>query len=190
MGIKAAPGLPHDLKPPGWELEFVSEHRELKESLLWSPALATADRRATVLPEGQTIVARTGVHVPVREPGSFLIDPDPAVTRAGVVEELADSLGDCWKVDDQVAFLSANEPFETAFGRTLRVEASLPWSLSRLREVLRSLGVGAVDIRKRGSAVDVDEVQRRLKLTGDLSATVVLTRVADRPWMFVCFGVG
>jgi hypothetical protein len=52
--------------------------------------------------------------------------------------------------------------------------------------VLREAGIGVVDIRKRGSAVDVDEIQRKLKLTGARSATVVLTRVSDRPWMLVC----
>jgi hypothetical protein len=187
VGIKAAPGLPTDLVPDGWELEFVSEHRELKESVLWSPRLATTRRRATLLPDHETLIDRPGAHVDVREPGGFLLDPDPAVTRAGLVDELGKSLGGCWKIDDQIAFLSANYAMRTPFGRTLEIAASQPWGLAGLREELRRLGVGVVDIRKRGSAVDVDEVQRRLKLKGDRKATVVLTRVADKPWMFVCF---
>ena len=40
VGIKAAPGLKRDLVPPGWETEFVAVGRELKEAMLWSPALA------------------------------------------------------------------------------------------------------------------------------------------------------
>lgn len=189
VGIKAAPGLPTELVPDAWELEFVSEHRELKESVLWSPTLATTRRRATLLPDHQTLVERTGAHVELREPGAFLLDPDPAITRAGLVEELGESLGECWKIDPQIAFLSANYPMRTPFGRTLRIESSLPWGLTPLREELRRLGVGVVDIRKRGSAVDVDEVQRRLKLKGDRAGTVVLTRVSGRPWMFVCSGL-
>ena len=185
LGIKAAPGLPHDVVPPGWEVEFVSEGGELKESVLWSPELATAPRRATPLPAGHTLVPEEGPEVEVRMPGAYLVDPDPAVTRAGVVEELARSLG-LWKIDAQIAFLSADQEVRTPFGRTLRVEASLPWNLKHLREHLREAGIGIVDIRKRGSAVDVDEVHRKLKLTGPRSATVVLTRVSDRPWMLVC----
>jgi hypothetical protein len=46
--------------------------------------------------------------------------------------------------------------------------------------------VGAVSIRKRGSAVDTDDLARRLRLDGEGRATVVLTRVADRPWALVC----
>lgn len=195
VGIKAAPGLPLALVPDGWELEFVSESAHLAEARLWSPALATAERRATVLPGGETLTggagaggAQAGVgvgEVEVAAPGAHLLDPDPAVTRAGLVEHLAVSLG-AWKIDERVAFLSADAPLRTPFGRSYRVEASLPWQLKRLRAVLRERGIGAVDIRKRGSAVDVDDLARRLRLEGDRRATVVLTRVADRPWALVC----
>jgi hypothetical protein len=52
--------------------------------------------------------------------------------------------------------------------------------------VLRERGVGAVEVRKRGSAVDVADLTTRLRLRGDAHAVVVLTRVADRPWALVC----
>ena len=186
VGIKAAPGLPTEVVPPAWELEFVSDHRDLKECMLWSPSLATAQRRATILPDEHTLVEHDRARVDVRPPGRFLLDPDPAVTRAGLVQTLGATLGDCWKIDDRIAFLSANMEMLTPFGRSLRIEASMPWNLGRLRESLRSLNVGAVDIRKRGSAVDVDELQKKLKLSGHRAVTLVLTRVADRPWMMVC----
>ncbi len=189
VGIKAAPGLSRELAPPDWELEFVSEHRELKESVLWSPKLATATRRATILPDALTLVGQEGGRLPIEPPGAFLLDPDPAVTRAGLVEDLGRILGECWKIDAEIAFLSANFAMRTPFGRTFRIAASMPWSLARLREGLHSLGVGIVDIRKRGSAVDVEDLQRRLKLVGASSATVILTKVSDRPWAFVCFPV-
>lgn len=186
VAVKAWPAIPLDRIPSSWGIEFVSEGRELKEALLTSPSMDRARRRATVLvPERRTLMPVEGDEVPVREPGQYLLDPDPAVTRAGLVEDLARTLGDGWKIDRQVAFLSSNAPMTTPFGRSLRVEASLPWNLNRLREALRSLDVGRVDIRKRGSAVDVEDIQRRLKLTGSREAAVVLTRVGDRPWAFV-----
>jgi SAM-dependent methyltransferase len=185
VGIKAAPGLPLDRVPPGWEVELLADRRELKEAALWSPPLATTGRRATVFPGPASLAARPGPPVPCGPPGAFLLDPSPAVTRAGLVEELARDLG-AWKLDPQIAFLSADQPLRSPFGRLLAVDASLPWSLKRLREVLRQRGVGAVEVRKRGSAVDVDELTGRLRLRGDARAVVVLTRVADRPWALVC----
>jgi hypothetical protein len=185
VGIKAAPGLPLDLVPGGWEVELLADRRELREAVLWSPALATTTRRATVFPGPHTLAAHPGPAVPCAPPGAFLLDPSPAVTRAGLVEELGRDLG-AWKLDPRIAFLSADEPLRSPFGRSLRVDASLPWNLKRLREVLRQRGIGTVEVRKRGSAVDVADLTTRLRLRGDGRAVVVLTRVADRPWALVC----
>jgi hypothetical protein len=238
--VKAAPGLPADLIPPGWEAEFVAEGRDLKEAVLWSPALATAPvatppggppgpRRATVIapppggpapggpvpgdrapdqalddrapgdrspgrapghraPHGHaTLVAAPGDPVPLRAPGEYLLDPNPAVTRAGLVEDLARTLGgDAAKIDPQIAFLTLDRPARTPFARTLRVLESAPWNEKQFARRLRDLGIGAVDIRRRGLAGDVDQIRRRLKLAGKDRATLVITRVNDKPWGIIC----
>ncbi len=183
--VKAAPGLPHDAVPPGWELEFVAVGPDLKEATLWSPALAATARRATVLPGGHTLLPEPGEPVPVREPGAFLLDPNPAVTRAGLVEELARVLG-AGKIDDRIAFLTLDAPAETPFARTLRVLDAGPWREKDLPAWLHRLDVGAVDVRRRGLAGDVDALRRRLRLRGSRRVTLVMTRVADRPWALVC----
>ncbi len=50
--VKVAPGIPHELVPEGVEAEWVSDHREVKEAVLWSARLATTRRRATLIGEG------------------------------------------------------------------------------------------------------------------------------------------
>jgi THUMP domain-like len=185
VGIKAAPGLPRDAVPPGWELEFVAVGRELKEAAAWSPALARSATRATVLPGGHTLTPRPGPPVPVAPPGRYLLDPSPAVTRAGLVAELARETGG-WQLDEQIAFLATETPVVTPFARTLQVTASLPWNHRAVAVRLRELGIGAVDIRRRGLAGDVDQVRRQLKLSGPGRATLVMTRSAGRPWALVC----
>ncbi len=183
--IKAAPGLPHELVPAGWEIEFVADGRDLKEAVLWSPALASAARRATILPAGDTLLPAAGSEVPIATPGTFLLDPNPAVTRAGLVEELARQL-DAWKIDPRIAFLSTDTDRRTPFARTLRVEESAPWNEKQFARRMRELDIGSIDIRRRGLAGDVDAIRRRLKLRGNRRATVVLTRMNDRPWGLVC----
>ncbi|HEY1915296.1 MAG TPA: class I SAM-dependent methyltransferase [Streptosporangiaceae bacterium] len=217
VGIKAAPGLAREVVPAGWELEFVAVGRELKEAVVWSPALATAARRATILPAGHTLTglpddtdpsdddgagaaARAGSGaaagtgsgdrsgagaVEVRAPGEFLFDPNPAVTRAGLVQHLARLIG-AWKIDEQIAFLSADRALHTPFARTLRVIDSAPWDQKRLPARLRALDIGAVDIRRRGLAGDVAQLHRQLKLSGSRRATLVMTRAANRPWALIC----
>jgi hypothetical protein len=185
VGIKAAPGLAHEAVPPGWELEFIALGRDLKEAALWSPALATAATRATILPGGHTLTTGPGPAVAVGMPGPFLLDPNPAVTRAGAVADLARLVGG-WQIDEKIAFLATDAAVRTPFARTLRVIDSAPWDQRRLPARLRALGVGSVDIRRRGLAGDVDALHRRLKLSGPLRATLVMTRVRDQPWGLVC----
>jgi hypothetical protein len=193
--IKAAPGIPVELIPPAWEAEFIAEARDLKEAVLWSPSLASAPdaahgrRRATVLTPSapRTLVAHPGDPVPLREPGEYLLDPNPAVTRAGLVEDLARALGgDIAKIDPQIAFLTLDSDVRTPFARTLRVKHSAPWHEKQFAKRLRELDVGAVDIRRRGLAGDVDQIRRRLKLAGKARATIVITRVNDKPWGLIC----
>jgi hypothetical protein len=201
--IKAAPGLRRELVPAGWETEFVAVGRELKEALLWSPGLATgATSRATVLPSGDTLAsaspaapqaarpAQAGSRLPAERarlapPGAYLLDPSPAVTRAGLVTDLGRLTG-AWQIDPMIAFLSSDEPVRTPFARTLRVLESTPWHEKRFARRLRELGIRSADIRRRGLAGDVTRIHRRLGLQGPGTAMIVLTRVADRPWGLVC----
>ena len=184
--VKAAPGLAKDVVPAGWEIEFVADHRALKEAVLWSPAWAAAGSQATVLPSGDSLAADPATApAAIRPPGRYLLDPSPAVTRAGAVADLAARLG-AWQIDRRIAFLSADMPLRSPFGRGLVVEASLPFAVKPLAAELRRLDVGGIDIRRRGLAGDVDELRRRLRTSGSRTATVVLTRVVDKPWTFVC----
>jgi hypothetical protein len=185
VAVKVAPGIPVTLIPADWEAEFISESRQMRAAVLWSPAMRTTTRRATLFPAGLALLPEPGSPVPIAMVGRYITDPDPAVTRAGLVEDLARSLG-MWKIDDRIAFLSSDEPVRTPYGRTMLVEASMPWSRKRLRAAVRAAGAGAVDIRKRGSAVNVDELRQSLDLSGDRRLTIVLTRVRDRPWALIC----
>ncbi|HEY4005743.1 MAG TPA: class I SAM-dependent methyltransferase [Pseudonocardia sp.] len=185
VAVKAAPGLDRGSVPPGWEVEFVAEGRDLKEAVLWSPALRGAPTRATLLPAGDQLLANPGGPVDCRAPGEYLLDPNPAVTRAGLVEDLARRLG-AWKIDPMIAFLSADIPLRTPFGRTLRVLEHGPWREKDLAARLRAHGIGALDIRRRGLAGDVDVLRRKLRTTGRTPATLVMTRVDDRPWALIC----
>ena len=189
MAVKAAPGLDLALVPGGWEVEFVAEGRALKEACLWSPAWATATRRASVIHDGETVTMTEAAARPVvavAPPGSYLLDPSPAVTRSGLVAELAAMLG-AWQIDPKIAFLAADHPLRSPFGRGLRVEASLPFSLKALAATLRDLDVGPVDLRRRGLAGDVEDIRRRLRTSGSRRAVVMLTRVVNMPWTLVCF---
>ena len=184
--VKTAPGLDRAAVPPGWEAEFVAVGRDLKEAALWSPAWAGGRARASVLPSGDSLVADPAAPpADVRPPGVFLLDPSPAVTRAGAVADLAAATG-TWQVDRRIAFLCGDVAVRTPFATSYAVEASLPFGVKALAAELRRLDIGAIDLRRRGLAGDVEDLRRRLRPAGSRRATVMLTRVVDRPWTLVC----
>lgn len=182
-GVKTAPGIPHDALPPDAEAEWISDGGELKEAALWLGALSSGvTRRATLLPSGATLLPDPGLgDPPVAAPMRYLYDPDGAVLRAGLVANVAAAV-DGALLDPEIAYVTSDRLVRTSYARTYEIAETLPFSLKRLRAVLRQRRVGAVTIKKRGSAVDVERLRRQLRLAGPESVTIVLTRVAGRPY--------
>ncbi|MFI7073813.1 THUMP-like domain-containing protein [Micromonospora sediminicola] len=198
--VKVAPGLDHALIPAGAEAEWVSVDGDLVEAALWCGELADVPRRATVLreKEGPPVNASgrgrapsyhltgTGaVDAAVGPVRPFLYDPDPAVVRAHLVAELAADL-DATLADPSIAYLYADAARLTPYARCLEVTDVLPFSLKRLRALLRERRVGRVEILKRGSALEPEKLRRDLRLAGDAAASLVLTRVAGAPTVLIC----
>jgi SAM-dependent methyltransferase len=185
LGMKVAPAVSWaELHGYDAEAEFLSLAGELKECVLWFGPLRTQRRRATVLPSGESLAADEPAASRLGPVSEFLFDPDPAVTRAGLVADLG-QMFDAHQLDADLAFLSGERPVTSPFARAYRVEASLPFHAGRLRELLRERCVGRVDINKRGSAVDADNLRKQLKLHGEEHRTVFLTRVAGEPFALV-----
>jgi hypothetical protein len=189
VGIKAAPGIPHELVPEGWELETIAMGSDLKEAVLWSPSLATAPRSATVITgdDIHRLLPVPGDAVPIREPasGQWLLDPNPAITRAGLVQDLARTL-DAAMIDEEIGFLLADHQVETPFARSLRIVGSMPWHEKALKRFLREIDAGPVDIRRRGLAGDVAAITKRLRGPGQGRVMIAMTRHRDQPWAIVC----
>jgi len=68
--------------------------------------------------------------------GASFVDPNPAVTRTGLVANPSPGNSELWQIDPMIAFLSADEP-KLTFARTLRVVES-----AVAREAVRRCGRG------------------------------------------------
>ncbi len=177
--VKVAPGIPHSLVPDGVESEWVSDGGEVKEAVLWSPILATARRRATVIGRGglATLTDEDDPGADVGRVAAFLYEPDGAVIRAGLVTAVAAGVRG-HLVDRRIAYVTGDAAFHTPFARSYRVVEELPYREKQLRAALRERGIGALTIKKRGVDIAPEQLRRRLALRGDEAATIVLTRVA------------
>jgi hypothetical protein len=188
LAVKCAPGLDFAAVPWADEIELVSLDGTVREACLWTGSLATQGihRRATVLRHDRpqwTITDADPDDCPVRPPGAWLIDPDGAVVRAGLVRQYATRhhLG---QLDPRIAYLTGDAPPPGV--RAFEVLDHLRYSEKTLRAALRRFDVGALEILVRGLDVVPDVLRRRLKPAGSVSVTVVLTRIGDIPTAFVC----
>jgi SAM-dependent methyltransferase len=180
--VKVSPGIDYAELPPDAEVEFVSFEGEVREGVLWFGGLrGAAQRRATILPAGETLSDADGPgEAPVGPPRAYLYEPDGAIIRAHLVTQLAGRLGAAL-LDPTIAYLTADLAQVTPFARCFQIEEAFPFQLKHLRQELRRRGVGRVTIKKRGSPLDPDDLRQALKLRGDAHMILFLTQVMGRP---------
>jgi hypothetical protein len=192
IGVKISPAVKiQEIEAYNAEVEFISLRGELKEAVLWFGALKSSVRQACVLP-GPYIMSDVGSRIDpgreISEPQRYFYEPDPAVIRAGLVQNLMKELNAA-QIDPEIAYLSAAQRKETPFARVWEVEAWFPFQLKRLRAYLRERQVGLVTVKKRGSAIQPQELIQALRLPKDgLEERVVfLSQMKGRPIVVVCY---
>ncbi|HVV12955.1 THUMP-like domain-containing protein [Amycolatopsis sp.] len=186
LAVKCAPGLDWSGMPWAAEVELVSLDGMVREACLWSAGLATAGRRATVLRSDGTqwtVTDRDPDDVGAAEPGEWIVDPDGAVVRAGLVKHYGARHG-LWQLDERIAYLTGDEPPPGV--RAFRILEHGPYSEKSLRAALKRREVGRLEILVRGVDVDPDALRKRLKPRGPAEVTVVLTRIGRSPVAFLC----
>jgi hypothetical protein len=181
-GIKLGPGLDRDLIPDDVEAQWVSVDRDVVELVLWSGSLARPGirRAATVIGPAGIDELSAPADSADADPGDlaeYLVEPDGAVIRARLIGDLARSL-EGRMLDPTIAWITTSQAPDTAFGQTFRVVERFPLDVKTLKRELASRGIGTLEIKKRGVDIDPAQFRTKLALSGDASATLVLTRIA------------
>jgi hypothetical protein len=194
MGIKLSPATDHAeldsyLAGEPHEREAISVRGECRELVVWTGDLANQPRRATLLPSGETLAGVPQPLPSVRPCGRWLLEPDAAVIRAGLVGNLAVALG-AWALDSHLAYLSLDRPSDTPFAVAYQVEPPEPFSGKALAQRLRALGAGDVILKTRGAAVEPELLRRQLRAVlkqghPACCPVVLLTRLGSRPVMIL-----
>lgn len=184
--LKIAPGIPHEAVPEQAEAEWISDGGDVKEAVLWfGEGFAAGAYRATLLPSGATLAASSPLDAPPVGPvGRYLYEPDGAVIRAHLVADIVERTGGRL-LDETIAYVTSDERHESPYATGYEITDHLPFHMKRLKALLRERGVGVLTVKKRGSAVEPEELRRKMKLSGPNAATVFLTRVAGAPTMLI-----
>ena len=182
MAIKCAPGIDYS----DWHglVSVVSVNGGVKEACLYTPDLADPGhtREAVVIRESFTErVEDCGDGVDVDKPKSFIVEPDGAVIRAGLVQQWA-ARHELAMLDPHIAFLTG-ERVPDGYSGFPFIEA-VP--LKKLRPALQAHGAGSLEILVRGVDVDPDQLRAKLKLKGDRPMAVAIARIGDHATAFIC----
>lgn len=190
--VKCAPGIDFDqLGGLGFtgEIEVTSLGGGVREACLWSPGLTTpgVTRRATILDRAEEVTDADPDDCHVAAPGRWIVDPDGAVVRAGLVRHYGARHG-LWQLDGAIAYLSGDQLPSGVRGFEVIAESGL--SERTLRQELSARNVGALEILVRGVSVDPDELRTRLRLRGSERLSLVITRIgtgsASRAVVYLC----
>ena len=162
----------------------------VREACLWSAGWPSpgVTRRATVLDRGEEVTDADADDCAVGAAGRWIVDPDGAVVRAGLVRHYGARHG-LWQLDPDIAYLSGDELPDGVRGFEV-LDAARLTANARCAKRFRRATSGAVEILVRGVDVDPDALRPRLRLRGSQRLSVVITRIgagsASRAVAYVC----
>lgn len=175
--IKLSPASNFGGKFTNVEIELISLHGECKEATIWFGELAgSAPFRASVLPAGQTLSGHPLDYLAERSTvGRWIYDPDPAVVRAGLVDQLAEHLG-LARLDEAEEYLTSQQEVHSPFVQTFEVLEVLPNQEREIRHALRRSTFGPLEIKARHIPIAADELRRRLPRGGNDPGVLLFVR--------------
>lgn len=192
--LRLPPGIDYARLMRAGEVELVSWNGTVREAVSW-PRWACVDqqvtRRATVLTgtgdaaAGEQYTDADPAAEAVTAPRRYLIDPDPAVVRAHLVEQYGARHG-LTRLDEHLAYLTGDViPPGT---RGFEILDAAPFAEKTIRGWARRDGTGTVEIKQRGTPVIPDELRRRLRLRGDTrrERTLIVARIGRAHRAFWC----
>ncbi|AQT82935.1 SAM-dependent methyltransferase [Mycolicibacterium litorale] len=190
--VKCAPGIDFDaVRQLGFvgEIEVTSAGGSVREACLWPAALTEhgVRRRACVLDRGEVLTDVEPDDCGSGPAGRWIVDPDGAIVRAGLVRHYAARHG-LWQLDPDIAYLSGDRLPPGVRG--FEVLEELPLREKVLRQALSRRDCGALEILVRGVDVDPDALRRRLRPTGGTPLSLVITRIGagagERTVVYLC----
>jgi SAM-dependent methyltransferase len=188
LGVKVMPGVADAELPAGCGVEFISHEGVCKEAVLWFGPFVGYKRWASVHQEGgweRVVGDQTAPPLGDLHPGLWLHEPDPAVIRAGAFATLCAQL-EGWLFDPEIAYLLSPPGQLDALVQTFVIEEVHNFGLKLLNRRFQALGIGEVELKKRGFPVEPESLRPRLKLMpGGRRATVIFTRRGDERLMIL-----
>ncbi len=190
LAIKVAPATPwHEAMTEDVERHWLGDRREAKQQVLWFGSLAKnpGGKTATKIDKDGTVSQfhsrsdRQGRVATAKSIRRYVFEPHPTILAAGLTDELAEENG-IYRISNNVDYLTGDRRPRPAqkLLTIFKVFAVLPFNIRQVQEELRKMNVGRVEVKKRGVETESMAQFSRMRLEGDESAVVILTRLGDQ----------
>ncbi|MDO4909190.1 MAG: SAM-dependent methyltransferase [Corynebacterium sp.] len=194
LAIKCAPGIDYS----EWQglVSVVSLDGGVKEACLYSQEFLSCEqlqvREAVVIKDGVVHEQITSMEPDFDAPekngvlGRYIVEPDGAVIRAGLVGHWAARHG-LWFLDPHIAFLTGDSIPAGHSG--WEVKSCVP--LKKLKAAVREAGFDSVEILVRGVNQDPDVLRKKLGLGKKKSknprpGAIILARIGNNAQAYLC----
>ena len=185
VAVKLTPTLDYeDKKFSEYSFDFVSVNGELKECLLRSGTLKHK-KQAVILPKGVVFSEKRHPNTDIATVGQWLFEPDPAIIRAHLVNDLACECN-MKRIDENIALLTTDSVPDEIYGKKYQVVTYFDYNLKGLNNYLKSKHIGILDIKTRGFSETVENFRSKLRLHGKEKATIFIVRIKEKHVCIVC----
>lgn len=189
VAVKVAPATPGELYfPNGLQREWIGDNRECKQQVLWFGTVADkpGHRTATCIGNDGTIGQVSADESSLDDTvevfdsiGRFIYEPHPSVLAAKLTDFVARKHG-LKRFTVNIAYLTGDDAVNDPLLAQFEVLEVLPLNLRKTVDVLKSLRVGQIEVKKRGIEAVTAEQFSRMKLKGSQTATIILTRAGGK----------
>ncbi|MCC7576030.1 MAG: methyltransferase domain-containing protein [Methanomethylovorans sp.] len=172
FAFEVPPQLPPERIPFDCELEYLSLNGELNRLNLYFGGLKTCSRSALVLPGpikmcGKNRQFESIEMVNSREPGEYLYEPDPAVTKGELLPELIKELKngvEIFQIDNKRLMLTSNTAMvHPMIKNSYRIVFNIEFVPEAINRELKKRGYGKVLLRTEVDPAMYWDVRNRLE---------------------------
>jgi SAM-dependent methyltransferase len=187
VAVKISPAFDYeelDLLPEQPEVEIISEDNNCKVAMLWFGDFKQVNRLATCFQKDAkyTITGDGTEKAPISELKKYLYEPNKAISKAHLVNELANKFN-LTKIDYNSTYLTSDELIVDNYLGALRrfkiVEAG-DFSVKKLQKVLKTKKINQTEIIVKNLKITSDDLRSRLKLKEGGQYLIILLTILDK----------
>jgi len=181
--IKLSPACDYTTLLGLGRIEVISVDGEVKEVLFINDRESLYKRTAVLLHTKHApfrIVQSTDTIKNVSKAKAYIIEPDAAIIRSGLVAEYAESIQATF-LDPYIAYLTTDHIPSAPGGTAYQIHESIPYSVQKIKSYLKKHSITALAIKKRGFAETPKALQKKIGIKkGSNTFFLFIYRTHDR----------